>query len=241
MKTILFYPDNLRKTSRLWPAIDDLNIPYHNNKNVSYDIPIFWSYTPDKIVLDSFVKNNFFLNKGCYDITKTRIDKYFDDLVIDPEKYEGLVVRKTELQCDRKEVLLQAPTKKEKGYVYRKYIDTKINDSYYDYRLFYFGKPSFLIQIENKTSNPFYKGEERIWKVIPLETIPQNTLNIIEANSKNFGLDIGEIDLLKDKNGDWHVIDINNVAGRVRPFEECTGAFIKYKQQLWEFINDYSM
>lgn len=239
MKTILFYPDPLKKDCRMYYPLLELGVPFHNNKTKAYDIAIFWSYAPDYAPQDDFVKNNKFLNKGCHDISKTNVSKWFDEIVIDPEAYNGMVVRKTEKQCDRQEILLKCPTKKEANFVYRKYINTNISGFFVDYRLFYFGKPSFLMAEKNFTGKPIYKGDERIFNIEPLNIIPKNKLIQIETISDQFGFHIGEIDLLRDKDNKWYVIDINNVAGTTVSYKRNKEAQQLYKKYLWEYINDY--
>lgn len=233
--TILFYPDNLKPNCKLFLALKDLGINFHSDINKEYDLAFFWSYKSCFTPQDNFVKNNIFLNKGCYDVSKTRVSDIYDNLIVDPTNYNGSVVRKTENQCSKDDTLVTCPTKKENGFIYRKYIDTYENNFHIVYRLFYMGGPSILTKKYFKDlGKTFVK-----WEEVPLSIISEKKIQKIILNSNEFGVDFAEIDLLKDKDGNFYVIDINNVAGYSNLWtnKNNINLYEKYKKEVNVFLN----
>ena len=210
--TILFYPDPLNQNCKIHQHLLQLEISFHNDIYKPYDIFIYWSYHKAKAELDEFTRTHKGLNKGCDDISKTRINDFFDNINVNPETYEGLVVRKTEGQCSLDETVMQCPTPKQDGYVYRKYIETKVDGMFVDYRLFYFGGIKFICIKRNP--GPMFSRQSYTWHPMEIDCIPKAKRDEIEDKCKAFGFDIGEVDVLKDVNtGLFYVIDINNVSG----------------------------
>lgn len=210
--TILFYPDTLKANSRLYWACKQLNIQYHNDLNKSFDVCFYCSHHKRIAQFPSELKSvENVLNKNWLDVTKTRIGNIFDNIAVDPEKYDGLVVRKSERQCSMDETLLQCPTKREDGYIYRKLIDTKIDGHYIDYRLFVFGKEMFLAS--KKSLEAFLVRGRVIWKLESLSLLLQEKIKQILISCAEYGMDFGELDLLRDKDGQFYITDCNNIAG----------------------------
>lgn len=209
---ILFHPDPLTEVCKLYPVLKGLGIDFHNYKTKPFDLFIYWSYHKSIAEQDEFTLVTSGLNKGCFDVSKTKINEVFDNIIVNPETYSGVVVRKTELQCSLDEVVLQCPTTKQDGYIYRKFIDTFENEKPTDLRLFYFGEIKFICK---KTYlGAMFDRHNYIWEPQPLFTIPIWKRQEIETKCKSYGFDIGEIDVLKDSNtGECFVIDINNVSG----------------------------
>lgn len=235
---ILFYPDLPRPINRLYHVLLDLGIKFHNNTSLPYDVAFFWTYE-DKMEPDSFIKGIDCINKGCFDVTKTRVNNIFDDIIVDPEIYEGLVVRKSERQCSLDEKIIICPSKKEEGFVYRKYIETRTDNAYVDYRIFYFGEIKFIVSKWNYGG--IFKRENHIWHLEPLSILSPDKIRSIEDGCKNFGFDFGEIDLLKDvHNNNFYVVDLNNIAGMAASWITEDMRYLRemYKEHFNEFIQN---
>jgi len=238
--TILFYPDNITPKCRIYYALNDLGIKYHNNKNKYHDLIIYWSYHKTITIQDDFILQSKCLNKGCYDITKTRVANIFDNIIVNPEKYNGPVVRKTEKQGDDQETLIICPSQKEDEYIYRKFIDTKRNNYYIDYRIFYFKDRKFLVS--KWKEHMFQEGGKYLWKEENINVIPEKKLKEIDNKCKKFGFDLGEIDLLQDnKNDVFYVIDINNTPGGRHQWVSSQLKTIreKFNKELNIFLRNY--
>ena len=212
--TILFYPESLRANCRLYYTCKKLGVSFHNDPFRFYDLMFYWSYHKTTCPQPELIKSSSCVNKGCFDVTKTRVSEIFDDIRVNPEVYVGKVVRKSERQCGMDERLLTCPTKKEDSFIYRKFIDTRVNGKFVDYRLFYFGGDCFLVSKINR--GEMFSKKDFEWGLETLTILPEGRLEEIYKSCQKFGLDFGEIDLLKDEKGKFYVIDINNVAGIAR-------------------------
>ena len=210
---ILFYPDGLRRFSKLYHALSDLGIRFHNDIHSDFDLFFLWTYNKMGCEVDDFIRDNNPINTGCYDISKTKIAIIFDDIRVNPECYDGLVVRKSERQCSMDEVLIQCPTQRDDNFIYRRYINHHNGDGFVTYRLYYFNGIKFISSITNPC-NLFSKDLNRSWKVESLDIIPLWRRLEIERDARLFGVDFGEIDVLFDVDDEYfYVIDVNNIAG----------------------------
>ncbi len=234
IKSILFYPEALQSHSKLFFALEKLGICHHVHRGAPHELSFFWRYNGGVMRRKKMPKG--MINRGCTDVSKTRVAQVFDDIMVDPQTYVGPVVRKTEAQCDRKETLIMCPAPKEDGYIYRRLIDTREGDEYVDYRLYWFGGPGYLVK---RYKNDMLAKRYSRWELVPLSLIPEKKMQDIERGCKKFGFDFGEIDLLKNCEG-WFVIDLNNTAGTPRWFKgskEMQDLFIQHtKEFIYEKI-----
>ncbi len=225
---VLFYPDRLRGHSKINLALKALGIHHHNDKDARHDLSFFWSYNGTGAANGSF---EGMVNSGCTDVSKTRVAKVFDDIIVDPETYRGPVVRKTENQCDRDETLVMCPAPREDGYIYRRLIDTREGDEYVDYRLYWFDGPKYMTK---RYKHEALSKKYHRWEHVPLSLISSWKMAQITKGCKGFGFDYGEIDLLYD--GRWYVIDLNNVAGTPQWFKNDKMLFELFVEHTKKFI-----
>ncbi|MFA5586105.1 MAG: hypothetical protein WDA02_06105 [Saccharofermentanales bacterium] len=213
---ILFYPEKLEpnnKKSRISRIISEVkDIKVHNDPNKYHDLHIFWSFTrhsikPDKITLG--YPN--IINRGCWDISKIKVNNIFNDISIDPTEYIGECVEKYDRQgMHNFHKIVNCPTLKKPDYIYQKYIKTIENGLYVRYRVSYAGEITYIRKIYQK--HPF---ETNVIKdeLVPIRNIFSEEQEIDFNNKcKIFGFDLGDVDVLID-NGNPVVIDINNVVG----------------------------
>lgn len=208
--TILFYPSAINAECKLYHTMNRLGIEFHNDINKPYDIAIYWSYHKSK---GNHVINESFYNYGCTDVSKTRIDKIFGtNLIVNPERYSGKVVRKTEEQCSLDEVVINCPAPAQDGYIYRRFIDTFEDGKPTDLRVFYFN--GLLFVAKKIYLGAMFDRHNYKWVNVHIDIIPELKRLEIISKCQQFGFHIGEIDVLKDSNtGECFVIDINNVSG----------------------------
>ena len=207
---ILFYPEPITPNCRLWFSLTELGIGMTNDPTQPHDYFVYWSYHKTKAEQDDIVKNSNCLNKGCYDITKTRVNNIFDNIIVDPGTFNGLMVRKSEDQCSKDDKMVKGPIQREPGYIYRKFIDTRVDDYYIEYRLFYFSEIKFIIIKKNRQ---LFSKDDYVMESQPLSVIPVTKRVEIESSCRKFGFDFGEIDVLRDVDGQFYVVDLNNIAG----------------------------
>lgn len=240
--TILFYPDPLNNICRLYPIVKNLNIDHHNDPNKPYDHFMFWSYNkticpPDDIL----TKGKKIINIGCLDITKSRVEEIFQTgISVDPLTHNGCCVKKSEGQAFHDGEIIQCPSNRESGYVYQKAIDTKNDRGHFvDYRIFYSGQIDLVIKKE--------KSEMFKTKLISVEVIDPNIVlsnerqNEIAIKCKKFGLDFGELDMLFDKDGRPHVIDVNNIPGNGLLYNPLYKTIMdKYQETFKAFLRNWA-
>jgi len=242
---ILFYPDrldNYNRYSRVLRILENCDwVKFHNNPGKPYDLHIFWSYTRKQITPPKLtLSDKTVLNRGCWDISKQKVNDIFNDISVDPRKHQGNCVEKREYQGGHKfHSIVECPTEPRNGYIYQKYIDDTEEGLFIRYRIFLMGgvithvnkryeKDRFntsTVRVENIAPDKFFTGSE--------------TIDILEK-CRIFGIDFGELDLLIDE-GRKVVIDVNNLVGghhpgilaRSKPYKEIDESFLemlkKYK------------
>jgi len=224
--TILFYPNKPRMWSIVYPICHILGYTIRNNPRAPFDVAMAFEAetvrTPNK-TLAELSRRYHVLNGGCGDISKERVDKLFLEsfgygLTIDPRTHHGIYVKKTNENGVHLAEIHDAPAEPEEGFVYQKLIKTG-TDSATDIRTFIFGddipftlyrtrslKERFgdegLIATRVETDNAFTKEEQ---------------VAIIRF-CKDFGLDYGELDILRDTtDGKIYIVDVNNTPSGPHP------------------------
>jgi len=235
---ILFYPDrldNYNRYSRVLRILENCDwVKFHNNPGEPYDLHIFWSYTRKKIKPPELtLRDKIVLNRGCWDISKQKVNDIFNDISIDPRKHQGMAVEKREWQGGHRwHSIIECPTEPKKGYIYQKYIDDREEGLYIRYRIFLMNG---VITHVNKRyeKNRFKTSTVRVENIAPDEFFTNAEMRDILKKCCKFGIDFGEIDLLMD-NEQKIVIDVNNLVGghhpdilmRSQPYKEIDQSFL---------------
>ncbi len=215
---ILFYPDRvdddrISRMYRILRGCDDIS--FCNDPSKPHDLHIFWSYTPHSIVPDDVTLNSpDVINRGCWDISKVRVDKVFDSGLIHPMFYRGLCVEKADLQGKhRYHRLVRCPVKPKDGYVYQKYYIDKEGHLYISYRVYYAGGITHVVRYYKK--DLFKTQNVRAELVDKREVFTRTQEDDFINRCTVFGFDLGEVDVVMDE-GVPVVVDINNVpSGRI--------------------------
>ena len=227
MKTkILFYPDppvqryahSLSKTIRYfsWGELT-------NDINSDWDVGVWWNYkdvnTPLKRLVDD---KRPVLNLYCGNVTKSHVDKVFKSVfgyssMANTER-PGMCVRKSEDQAAHDGKFMQTPLIREKGYIYQIPIDNRISQRWIrDIRVpVFLGKVPILF-IKDRTIEITFdtgRGEKNYNMADPLEYLSKDELAKIIEFSYKIGLDLGEIDTIRDNStGKLYIIDVNDIPG----------------------------
>lgn len=224
---VLFYPDYPKTGSTVARTLRAMNINITNNPKEGYDTVFFWLDTteidnPGKILAPLNLKSKAF-NQNCTDISKSTVDRIFEDVFnysikIDPTKFEGTCLEK----CDENalgvmdEIVCPISTPKA-GYVYQKIIDNSVNSDYIaDMRVIIFGGdiPFIIDKWIPRAKRYKKKGKTNLdYKYHRKNTndllSKEEQSNIIKL-AKIMGLDCGEMDILRDKtDGKIYIIDVN--------------------------------
>lgn len=213
--TILFYPDPLlpKPLSRVYRILQGVDwIDYHNDPTKPHDLHIFWSYTKSKIVPDDItLLSTDVINRGCWDITKQKVNDIFNDLSVDPKNYHGICVEKLEMQgSHRSHRLIHCPAEPKQGFIYQKFIENKEGNLYFKYRVCYADGVKLVIKKYNKSifASDYVDNIE-----VPKQDLftPEQERDLVQKCQK-FGVDFAELDVMIYE-GQPVVIDVNNVVG----------------------------
>jgi hypothetical protein len=232
--TVLFYPELPQPHNRIYQALTQIGIPFHNDPNKDHNIVIYWSYNQTIYTPNAFLKSRKRLvNGGCFDITKTHVDKVFGSQFIDPTTYEASYVKKSERQARHDGQIFNTKQKREKGFVYQKFINTKNEDGLYvDYRMFWSGNIDMIVAKYKK--HPFKNDMVKCRVMDDFLSAAQK--NKISKQIRAFGMHFGEVDFLIDSSGNPVIIDINNIPGR-GVFSHISSIYwALYKRSLEEFL-----
>ncbi len=219
--TILFWPEENKAVplSRVRRICDDYGIHYHSDPGEPYDIHFFWSYCPTRIIPDSFTLDAMnIINRGCWDISKVRVNDIFNDLSIDPETHHGICVQKADLQGRHGlHSLITCPAPRKEGYVYQKYIEDKDGDLFVKYRIYYADGIEYILKQRKRTlfGHPDYNYDYVTHEWIDVRDIfTPGMQEEFDRKCRRFGLDYGDIDFLMD-DGRPVIIDVNNVVSHI--------------------------
>ena len=235
---ILFYPDrldNYHRYSRVLRILEKCDwVTFHNNPRAPYDLHIFWSYTRKKIKPPELtLRDKIVLNRGCWDVSKQKVNDIFNDISIDPRKHQGNAVEKREWQGGHRwHSIVECPTEPKKGYIYQRYIDDREEGFYIRYRIFLMD--GVITHVNKRYEKYRFKTSTiRVENIAPDEFFTVEEISDITQKCRKFGIDFGELDILVD-NGKKIVIDVNNLVGghhpgilaRSQPYKEIDQSFL---------------
>lgn len=159
------------------------------------------------------------INGKCLDITKSNVAKIFTeithrDLLVDPEKYHGPMVKKSEKNASHDGQIIEGPiTNPDREYVYERLINNKIENKneIEDLRVVIVGSQIPLVYRIRRPANDRFKSYGK-------NTIMATTNDVLNAKeqeellaiARKIHLDFGEMDVLRDKTDSHiYVVDIN--------------------------------
>lgn len=157
-------------------------------------------------------------NAGCCDVSKEKVHKCMEKAFgysqkINPENYIGTYVEKSNLQAKHDGKLLGKPKKSEEGKVYEKYLNTGDVGHYTEWRLFYFQGVKFALLKYKPINDRFgFKADYTVY-FEPLQGFTEEEVSNIDKFCQLFGVDLCELDIMKDQKGNPYIIDVNNMAG----------------------------
>jgi len=228
MKKVLFYPDppiqhpghTLSKTITYFKLLGYQPI---NDINDNWDVAVNWNYAdihhpPTELACGKPVFNMF-----CNNVTKSCVDNVFKSVfkyssLADVRQF-GYCVRKSNRQSAHDGKIIKTPCDPEEGWIYQKLIDNRMSlGAVYDIRIpIFMGKiPIIVIKartIEGSFENTFSKNKQ-YWTAPVEEYLSRKETSLISEFCIKIGLDIGELDALRDNStGKLYIIDVNNIPG----------------------------
>ncbi|WP_420431481.1 hypothetical protein [Hyphobacterium sp.] len=176
-------------------------------------------YFEDKTVaaLPALPSTAAHMNFACCDVSKTHVARIFEqtfgyEISVDPAKYVGPVVEKSEINGAHDGRVLHAPTGKAEGRAYQRLIDNRCGeDQVADYRCVIVGREMPLLFIKKrKIGRRFTNINCEVNLVETSEAFSQEELDRLIEFAARMGLEWGALDVLRDRNdGRIYVVDVN--------------------------------
>jgi hypothetical protein len=160
-----------------------------------------------------------FFNGRCLDISKSNVQRVFAEtfgyeLAIDPRKFRGTAVEKSELNASHSGHLTNLPIESPRqGYVYEKFVDSIEDGLATCLRITVFGqKIAAVYKHYRPADKPFANGSEFV-KVELCETnrvLSQREQDLVIKFCQAIGMDYGDLDAPRDiKDGQLYIVDAN--------------------------------
>jgi len=230
-KRIFFYPDKPMPHCVIYKILMFLGYRVTTDPEENYDLAIlYWQgfdgnpYSPE--TFPQLRNNNHNkikkLNMSNNDISKVRINSVFDEVFgypisVDPRKYRGKCVMKSNWNALHKGQIIECPTELHEGdFVYQKIIHNETDDgSVKDMRVPIYGKRTPFVYLKYRSvKDRFVDREHTNTKATIAEVddvLSASELNSIYRFCEKIGMDYGELDVLRDKDdGRIYIVDANN-------------------------------
>jgi hypothetical protein len=160
------------------------------------------------------------LNRRCLDIRKTRVDQamlkaFGYSLDLDPRSHRGLAVRRTNSNGRHDGEVVMCPLEPASGFIYQRLVNNRVADTVEDLRLAVVGRCVPVVYVKYHSIQNRFKGEDaRSARLCRAEEVfsPQELEKLL-AVCADMGLDVGEVDVLRDRDsGRLYVIDVNDTS-----------------------------
>lgn len=225
---MLFYPQMPKSFSKLTHVCKALGIQIVDipcNHDVSdISLGIHWNYQticPADDLLKLLAKQLPIINLRVNNLSKSYVEKLFSRIFgyssfIDPSTSYGYCVEKSERQAAHDFKIIRLPAPKKEGFIYQKLLDSRSSFSHFEeLRIVIFKNTIPFIFIKSKQiSNPIKGFDNATLQINPNFYLSENEQFLILRFSSEFGLDYGEIDIIRNNSdGRIYILDVNNMPG----------------------------
>jgi hypothetical protein len=225
---ILFYPQLPKSYSKITDICRRLDIRICdlpcNHDLEGFDFGIHWDYNtyckPDQLLLD-ISKELPIINLSVDDVSKSKVDAVFTSIFkyssrVDIFQYFGYAIRKSENQAAHDGEIISLPYRQQPGYFYQKLLDSRTNfTTTQDLRLVFFkDEIPFGFLKYRPVASPIKDLSAVTYVSNPMDFISAQEYNQVVNFCHSFGLEFGEIDLVRNNSdGLLYILDVNNMAG----------------------------
>jgi hypothetical protein len=225
---MLFHPHMPKSFSKITQICRRLNIAigeYPCDRNLEpFDLAIHWDYNtvcPPDETLSRIHRSLRVINLGVVDVSKSFVDTIFTQVfgyssLIDPFQQFGFAIRKSEKQAAHDASIVPLPVITEKGFIYQKLLDSRCSPLLCsDIRVPVFKNEIPFAFLKYRQITEPVKSLAKVEFIQEPQTIlsPKEIVNILKF-AQAFGLDFGEIDLVRNNSdGRIYILDVNNMAG----------------------------
>ena len=158
------------------------------------------------------------INRHCDDISKSRVAEVFQEVFgynaeVDPTTHVGSMVCKSEVNALHDGRVVEGPVDPAPGVVYQRVLDNEIAGGLVeDLRICIVGKQIVFALSKARPVEQRFANLSLRTRVLSLETtFTERERDLILKFTERFGLDMGEIDLIRDReDGRLYVLDVND-------------------------------
>jgi hypothetical protein len=163
------------------------------------------------------------INRGCVDISKSRVDRAWADvagysIAVDPLTYRGQIVVKPDENGVRGGRIVAGPlTGTRRGRVYQRLIDSRADGRIHTLRPMVFDGRLLVVYTKARPEPNWFAGREDVAVVPPDRVLAADEQALLLRFCAAIALDYGELDVLRDKDsGRIFVVDANRTPIRPR-------------------------
>ena len=197
------------------------------NPHKKFDVAFSFEDTTIKVEDDTHShlrETTSFINGKCLDISKVRVENVFRDIfgysmMIDPRTHIGSYVKKSDTNGLHDGQILTEPTEPESGYVYQKLINNLVDkDRVRDIRVLVIGATIPFITYRYRSTQTRFHHTSEIAVTVPENEFSPAEIETILRFCNTFGVDYGELDILRDNDdGKIYIVDVNITCGGPMP------------------------
>ena len=221
-KMILFYPERPVRSSIVYKLCAALGYKIISNPKNLKAVPFKYKNETffDIEELKNVLSKNKILNGRNNDISKTKVAEIFSEvfdysLGVDPENFQGRIVVKSDLNALHKGDVVQGPLSADvinAEMVYQKEIDNRTGDGLIlDYRVPVHGDKIPLVYLKYRPIESRFSNTNNFVEMKEThEIFSEEEINRIIVFAEKMGIDFGEFDILRDKDGKIYIVDVNS-------------------------------
>lgn len=218
--TILFYPKMPSQHQVVYKLCTLLGYKMHSSPDRPFDLAFAHegaTIYPAKLF--ETLGDLPIVNKNATDISKRRVEQEFENVFgyaigIDPEKFEGLALRKSNDNYTHDGEIIQCPLKStpDPNMTYQRYIDSRTKEGFFrEIRVPVYRDEIPVVYLQYRPDKP-----DRFKLIDHVEiAAPENALSSAEQQNllrlaRSMDVEYGEMDVLRDNdNGQIYVVDVN--------------------------------
>lgn len=221
-RTILFYPELPKLPKSLHIAYKMCmthGIKMSRSPNVAADAVVAFAdvtLREDNQTLQELARTRTVVNFNCKDISKTQVEKISREVFgygtfVDPRTFTGKCVKKSDANATHDGEIINCPAEPEEGYIYQKLIENEVDGSAMIFRV---PVVAGVVPLVFRRFNLLGERFTRTWRsdmLDPREEYNKDELAKIALFCEKFGLDFGELDVMRDMyDGRIYILDVNN-------------------------------
>lgn len=218
-KNVFCYPETPKLWHGLYYIFHILGYKFTSDSSIKSDLMIFFEDTTvrkEYPILNELRQTNKIININCADISKEKVEKIFKETFgysagIDPRFYSEKCVKKSNRNGMNDGKIIACPSDPEDGFVYQKIINNQKGDTVTDYRVIIVGNQiPLVIQRYRDINVRFSKNKKTVAKDTS-ECFNPDEISKILTFCRNFGMDYGELDIVRDGDDNRiYIVDANN-------------------------------